>query len=332
MKRPVMFLHRKVHAVYQIKNTITGDMYIGSTVDLYDRWIHHMSTLRGNKHHAPYLQHAWNKYGQDAFEMNILEYPTREELVAREQHYIDTMHPVYNTVPFADSPLRHRTPEQIAISTRLVHIGSKRSEESRKRMSDAAKVRFTDPEFLERFHQSRAALRKPKPEKIPKPMGRPRIHPLRTGPKQTREEVGRRVIAQRMAEGKSAFINVKPLTPEQRAVINAKLKGRIVSEETRKKLGKAWEHRTHSSETRAKIGRANSTRVWTAESRAKTAAALRQRYADGSKPRGGKLTAEMIAEIKARATGVRGNIQALAKEYGVCVQTIRNVLTGSTWT
>ncbi len=57
---------------------------MGSSKNIYSRWQKHRSTLRHNCHHSPHLQNAWNKYGED-------------KLAEREQFYVDSLHPEYNT-------------------------------------------------------------------------------------------------------------------------------------------------------------------------------------------------------------------------------------------
>lgn len=59
--------------IYAIVHIASGKRYVGSTVDRKSRRAHHWSALRGNRHHCPHLQNAWNKYGEDAFEFRILE-------------------------------------------------------------------------------------------------------------------------------------------------------------------------------------------------------------------------------------------------------------------
>ena len=47
--------------VYQIKNTKTSNVYIGSSSNITRRWTQHKSALALNKHENPILQNAWNK-------------------------------------------------------------------------------------------------------------------------------------------------------------------------------------------------------------------------------------------------------------------------------
>lgn len=61
------------YGIYSITNQITGDKYIGQTkVSFEDRWKHHLNDLKRNIHDNDYLQKAWNKYGEDAFEFKAI--------------------------------------------------------------------------------------------------------------------------------------------------------------------------------------------------------------------------------------------------------------------
>lgn len=44
------------------------------------------------------LQNSWNKHGEDIFQYYILEFCSEENLVKREQFYIDTLKPEYNLI------------------------------------------------------------------------------------------------------------------------------------------------------------------------------------------------------------------------------------------
>ena len=109
--------------IYAIVNMINGHFYIGSAVNLYSRKNAHFNNLCKNKHHSHHLQHAYNCYGVDAFRFVIIERAeTTKMLIEREQHHIDTLNPEYNICPTAGSAL-----------------GVKRSEETRKKVSEAKK-------------------------------------------------------------------------------------------------------------------------------------------------------------------------------------------------
>ena len=81
--------------IYQIKNLVNDDVYIGSAMDFYQRKKKHFNSLKNKNHHSRYLQNAVNKYGIENFEFGILEYCT-ESLLEREQYFVNKLNPVYN--------------------------------------------------------------------------------------------------------------------------------------------------------------------------------------------------------------------------------------------
>lgn len=82
---------RRRSGVYQILCKPTGKVYVGSAVWLAKRKRHHREALLAGTHHNPYLQKAWNKYGNVAFEYSVLEYCEKEKLTEREQIYLDLL-------------------------------------------------------------------------------------------------------------------------------------------------------------------------------------------------------------------------------------------------
>jgi group I intron endonuclease len=59
--------------IYKIENKANGKVYIGQSANINKRWIEHRSNLNNNRHPNRKLQNAWNNYGQDNFDFNILE-------------------------------------------------------------------------------------------------------------------------------------------------------------------------------------------------------------------------------------------------------------------
>jgi group I intron endonuclease len=83
--------------VYRIVHLESGKCYIGSTVNRSDRWQLHRWHLNHGSHHSPKLQRAWNKYGASAFAFEVVEVVSnRENVVEREQFYLDSLQPQYN--------------------------------------------------------------------------------------------------------------------------------------------------------------------------------------------------------------------------------------------
>ena len=77
-------------AVYKIINKVNQKYYVGSSVALGKRWRRHLFELRKTRHHCPYLQRAWSKYGEEAFEFQVVEFLHSELTVrAKEQELLD---------------------------------------------------------------------------------------------------------------------------------------------------------------------------------------------------------------------------------------------------
>lgn len=78
--------------IYQIRNLITNKLYVGSALNRSKRWAWHKYKLNLNDHSNRYLQRAWNKYGEAAFEFRVIEFvDDKSKLLEREQFWIDWM-------------------------------------------------------------------------------------------------------------------------------------------------------------------------------------------------------------------------------------------------
>ncbi len=92
---------RREPGIYKITCRATGKVYVGSAVNMYRRWhSYHLPDLRRNTHHNPYLQAAWNKYGEDVFVCEAIELCSREQLLVREQHWMDQLDSTNKKVGF----------------------------------------------------------------------------------------------------------------------------------------------------------------------------------------------------------------------------------------
>lgn len=76
--------------IYHIKNKVNGKEYIGQTIDIDWRLYKHFNYLRKGKHHSIKLQRAFDKYGEENFEVNYYqkEYDNYQELLIEEQQEI----------------------------------------------------------------------------------------------------------------------------------------------------------------------------------------------------------------------------------------------------
>lgn len=105
--------------IYKIESKFKSHrIYIGSAVNIGNRWNVHLHDLRKGNHHSIKLQRHFNKYGEDDLLFSVMERCDRKQLIKREQYYIDLCNPYFNTCKIAGSQL-----------------GTKRTLQSRKLMS-----------------------------------------------------------------------------------------------------------------------------------------------------------------------------------------------------
>lgn len=74
------------------KLTINNKFYISSAKNIGIRLSKHLLDLERNLHHSIYLQRAWNKYQN----INIEIIEICDNIIEREQYYIDTLRPHFN--------------------------------------------------------------------------------------------------------------------------------------------------------------------------------------------------------------------------------------------
>lgn len=79
--------------IYAIVNKNKDKWYLGSSKDIHKRFARHLWELRQGVHHSVHLQRAFNKYGEGAFELQIVEYCLEEDLLERESLYLGGYHP-----------------------------------------------------------------------------------------------------------------------------------------------------------------------------------------------------------------------------------------------
>lgn len=79
--------------VYKITNMVNGKFYIGSSNDILKRWVQHKTNLNAKEHNNTHLQNAWNLYGGENFQFEIIEECTPEIQFEREQYYLNILSP-----------------------------------------------------------------------------------------------------------------------------------------------------------------------------------------------------------------------------------------------
>lgn len=115
--------------IYKIINIINNKIYVGSSINMYQRIHHHVSELKRQKHCSPYLQKVFNKYKLENLNFEIIEYCDKEDLINREQYYIDNLKPDYNICKIAGSLLGVKKSEASKLKQSLSMMGKKQSVE-----------------------------------------------------------------------------------------------------------------------------------------------------------------------------------------------------------
>lgn len=133
-------------SIYLIYNRINGKRYIGQSIDAKRRWREHKSDLNCNKHCNPYLQKAFNKYGEDAFEFKILHICQESELDGLEEFYLKIANQFYDTYNIDD----------------VRHGSKRRSVETRNKISKAVKGLNKGKKMSSEFKENRRKYMKGK--------------------------------------------------------------------------------------------------------------------------------------------------------------------------
>lgn len=110
--------------VYLIRNLVNGRIYVGSTINFPQRKWRHLYDLKKGKHCSRFMQRDFNKCGGDAFVIEVLEVVSEtDDLIAREQHWLDTLQPPYNSAKIAGTVLGVKQPPEAVQKNRERNTG-----------------------------------------------------------------------------------------------------------------------------------------------------------------------------------------------------------------
>jgi group I intron endonuclease len=221
--------------IYSIQNLANGRIYIGSaSKDFNIRWATHRRCLRRRKHDNYKLQTDWCRYGEDAFVFSILETCAPDDCVSKEQQWIDRSLPHYNICPVAGSRrgLKH-TPETILKFKKRPKVV----------WTDARRLAMSELFANRKFSaETRDKLRR---RRLGKPVS------LETREKMSRSHIGKKQTPEAIEKTRLAHLG-STRSVETREKMRAKALGhkrclgRVVSDETRKKISAANKRRFNS--------------------------------------------------------------------------------------
>lgn len=135
--------HQKLSGVYCITCSKNNKVYVGSSIDINDRWSRHKRLLRDGKHHNIHMQRAWDLYGRDCFVFSILEVEVkRKRVIEAEQRWITLFNSCDQENGF-----------NIA-KTAGSRLGTKHSAETKQKISASGKGRKVPVDVIEKRKQT----------------------------------------------------------------------------------------------------------------------------------------------------------------------------------
>ncbi len=139
--------------IYLIKNLINNKIYIGKSINIYNRISSHISSLNSKrvKEENAHFIAAWHKYGRDSFDYFILEECSFEELPKKEIYWMKHFDSINSSIGY---------------NKRLDSEGGMiPHEETRLKLKKALHKRFSDPNERKKVSDKAKAFWENNPDK-----------------------------------------------------------------------------------------------------------------------------------------------------------------------
>jgi hypothetical protein len=132
----------KICGIYKITNIVNNKIYVGSAVNISNRFKTHKRLLKNNNHFNNHLQSSYNKHGISCFEYEIIETTTHDIMLNRESYWIETLNANnrdygYNKRLIVSSNLGIKLSDETRKKLSDSHLGHKRSEEANKKIIES---------------------------------------------------------------------------------------------------------------------------------------------------------------------------------------------------
>lgn len=275
-----------------IKNDKNNKIYIGSSVNIEERWKTHRKQLKKGNHHSTHLQRSWNKYGEDNFTFSVIEYiEDINALLEKEQYWLDKYKSYEYNVGYNEC--------RVAGS----RLGCKFSDETKKLLSEIRKG------FK---HKDETKIK---------------ISNSNKGKKMNLSSEQLEAMSERMKErvGELNYFYGKKHTDEAKAKISEANKGRKHTEEFKKMIAESNARRVISDETRQKLSNSKKKENLSEDTLKKLSLANK-----GESNPNSKLNEESVTEIKTMLKeGITQ--QKIADKYGVSRALIGKIKNGQIW-
>jgi len=141
--------------IYSWINNLNNKIYVGSSINLTTRFYKYYSVKNLTLHNT-IIHNALLKYGYTNFSLAILEYVSIEEdLIRREQYYIDKLKPEYNILTKAGSSLGFKHKEETLL---FFKEERKLTEEARNNLPIAATGRILPQNVRDKIANKRKGV------------------------------------------------------------------------------------------------------------------------------------------------------------------------------
>jgi group I intron endonuclease len=193
--------------IYRIVNNIAHKLYLGSSSDLLRRIESHLQRLRKGNHSNRYLQHAWDRDGEENFEFQCVTECHEANLLQQEQWWLDYYavsygwDNLYNLAPSAGAPMK----------------GRRHSAAARARISQARKVGRSNMKGRKHSEATRELMRVSR-------IGKPHPHRGHAITQETKDKIGRSENRARLLGEANPFFG-KTHSDETRQRISATRRG-----------------------------------------------------------------------------------------------------------
>ena len=247
---------KRISGIYKITNIKNNKVYIGSSINMHERKLDHLSALKRGTHGNICLQRAYNKYGIDSFCFEVIEIihveKSNSELLSREQFWLDTYMAYddkygYNILKIVEKPpmfgRKHTEQTKEIIRKHRANQTIIMTEETKKKIADSNRGRKMSNEFKQKCRENNIGKKHSDETKK-------KISLSNTGKKMSPESIEKLRLSN---IGRPSKLKGTNISEETKAKISKANKGHIVSEETRKKLSISHKGKKLSEEHVAKI-------------------------------------------------------------------------------
>jgi group I intron endonuclease len=237
-----------ISGIYCFENMINGKKYIGQAQDIQERIRVHRRDLENNKENSIILQYAWNKYGEENFNIYIIEICDIDQLDDKEIFWIKELQSHISENGY-----------NVSFGGNSVMRGRHHSEESKNKISINSKVpsgenspRFGIPLSDETKNNISKTLLKYYETHTNPGKGIPL-------PEKTRKKMSERKKGQKVSEKTKKKMSDsrkgRKFSSETRQKISVSKKGKKMKEETKQKISKSKKGKKYnlSDETKKKV-------------------------------------------------------------------------------